>query len=170
MNDPKEKRWYELRVEGATDKREDVEKFFQSFRIEEKRKMTGTDIGKGSPYILGDEIATNCVIPFEDPQDRPKGSPPPVAKRFPDAVKMILNPRARFTDSARRRQVNGKVVFQVTFAANGSIADIKTQNSVDPDLRDQSVAAAMKMVFLPAKKDGKVCTSTKTVQYQFSIY
>jgi len=61
--------------------------------------------------------------------------------------------------------------LKVTFSANGGI---KTVVVVEKELKDglteQAIAAAMRIVFIPAKKNGKSHSVSKLVDYSFIIY
>ena len=82
----------------------------------------------------------------------------------------ILKFPANYTDLARRNEIQGEVLLRVTFLANGGIGSISVVSSLPYGLTEQAIAAAKKITFLPARKNGKKYAVVKTVQYTFSIY
>jgi TonB family protein len=88
----------------------------------------------------------------------------------PTPLKIISKPRANYTDAARQNQVQGKVVLRVTFSANGSIGAISVVSGLGYGLTEQAIAAARNIKFEPAKKNGQASSTTKSIEYSFTIY
>jgi hypothetical protein len=85
-------------------------------------------------------------------------------------LKIMSKPRPTYTDSARTNNVQGTVKLVVLFGANGKIGNIMPLTTLANGLTEQSIAAARKIQFEPAKKDGKPIAVVKLVEYTFSIY
>jgi TonB family protein len=83
---------------------------------------------------------------------------------------VVSRPRAAYVDSARMKHVQGRIAFRIYFSANGHISKIDVLKSLPDGLLRQAVFAALRLKFLPAEKDGKAIPTTKTVEYQFTIY
>lgn len=174
INDPKEKRWLELWVEGANDERADVKKFFESARLEANR--AGQEIEKGSPVMIGDDVRTDCKIERPITSDEPltaknrdKKIPVVRATKYPETPKLLIQPKPSYTDLARRRQVTGTIKMRVTFGAGGSISNIDVVKTLPDGLQERAIESALKLVFLPARKDGKICSMTKDIMYSFMV-
>lgn len=94
-------------------------------------------------------------------------------KVYPPGTKPLQirsKPRAFYTDLAREKCVQGKVVLKVTFLSNGQIGKIKVVKGLPYGLSEQAVTVAQKMRFEPAMKRGKPVSVTKKVEYTFTIY
>ena len=101
-------------------------------------------------------------------------SPTPVDKSdTPDGVtqevKIISKPRPGYTDSARQANIEGTVILRVVFLASGQIGSISAVKGLPNGLTEQAIAAARRISFEPAKKNGVGQTVTKQIEYPFSI-
>lgn len=95
---------------------------------------------------------------------------PKVVTGAAQAIKIISKPRASYTNDAREKLVQGKVVLKVTFLANGEIGPITVISGLAGGLTEQAIAAARAIRFEPAKIGSKPVSMTKTVEYTFSIF
>lgn len=69
---------------------------------------------------------------------------------------MMLNrPRAAYTKEARNRMIEGKVVLSLLVGVDGNVKDVKVVEGLPYGLTEQATAAASKMRFKPATKDGQ---------------
>lgn len=164
INDFENKRWFELWVTNGNEDKAEVKNFIKSIEI--NKNAQGIEIGKGSDRTLGDE--TEKINESENGETV--------------ALRIVSKPIARYTDAARKVQVQGTVKLRITFLANGGIGEIAIANTLPfgftmqdyvasiHGLTEQAVAAAKKIAFIPPKKDGKAFTVVKTVEYRFSIY
>jgi tetratricopeptide (TPR) repeat protein len=75
----------------------------------------------------------------------------------------------RYSESARRDQVSGKVVLKVIFAADASIQHIQLMQSPDSRLTEESIRAARLIRFTPETICGKPVSSPVQVEYDFYI-
>lgn len=78
--------------------------------------------------------------------------------------------KANSQSSAKESQVEGIVRLRVTFLASGEIGEIKVVSGLSKYLNEQAIAAARKIKFEPAKKNGVPYTITKNVEYNFKLY
>lgn len=85
-------------------------------------------------------------------------------------LKILSKPKAAYTDSARKRNVNGTVRLLVAFDASGKIGPILVAKALDEDLDGQAIRAARSMTFKPATKNGVPYSTIRTVEYSFQIY
>ena len=88
----------------------------------------------------------------------------------PDLMVVITRPKPGYTDLARRRMEQGKVVLRATFQANGMVGNIEVKESLKFGLTEAAIDAARKMAFLPARRNGVPVNTIKTVEYAFYIY
>jgi len=160
INDFNNKRWFEL---WATEEIENtnIKNFVESFKIDENPQ--GVEIGKGSDRTLGDEVATSEKTAGSEVEIKTNSS-------VTIPMRLILKPRARYTDAARQAQIQGTVRLRVTFLASGGIGSISPINELPNGLTAEAVKAASKIVFIPAKKNGESSNVAKIVEYSFAIY
>ncbi len=81
-----------------------------------------------------------------------------------------MKPRPSYTEAARQNQTQGTVRLRVTFLSNGAIGSVAPLTSLTDGLTEQAIAAAKKIVFIPATRNQIIQTVTKQVEYSFSIY
>ncbi|MBK9215836.1 MAG: TonB family protein [Chloracidobacterium sp.] len=126
---------------------------------------TGSGDGSGSGGGLGDGNG--------DGFGPGGGGPPPPPSRpvgVTQGIKILSKPRPGYTDSARQANIQGTVILRVTFLGSGGIGSISTVKGLPNGLTEQAIAAARRISFDPAKRDGIGQTVTKQIEYTFSIY
>lgn len=151
---PDKKGWVEVAVYSRKNSTMVDDRFLDSLRFTPDGDQ---EVGDGAPSIVGDVYA---------------GKSDPVADglQTDDALVIIANPRATYTESARRSNVQGSILLKVTLLANGSIGAVTVVRGLEGGLTEKAVAAAHKIVFLPKRVKGDPVTSVKTMEYTFSIY
>jgi TonB family protein len=122
-------------------------------------------------------VVSFCVFSFAQNSEasgggngQGKGVPTLAPCKPTESVRIISKPSASYTDAARKNGIEGTVVLKVNFAASGQIATIFPVSSLPYGLTEQAIAAARKIRFESAKKDGVPCSVIKGVEYKFSIY
>lgn len=135
----------------------------------------GTKINKGNTAIIGDILTANKETPSEEKKPAAPASPPkqmgtPSKAPNPDLMVVITRPKPGYTDLARRRIEQGKVVLRATFQANGMVGNIEVKESLKFGLTEAAIDAARKMAFLPARRNGVPVSTIKTIEYAFYIY
>ncbi len=176
-NDSKNNRWFEMVVVGAVENNKEVKNFFLSLKTE-KKTITGIEIGTGASRVLGDEIVKENTDKSTRSGGGGGGGNPngiltpqvPIDKSTTSGVRIVLKPRAFYTDQARKNQTQGKVVLRVTFSANGGIGSISVVSGLSDGLTEQAILAAQLILFIPAQRNGVRYSVTKPVEYTFTIY
>ena len=160
FDDSKKKRWIELVITHHKGVNVDEDRYLESLDL--TGAMKGINIGSGAKSSVGD------VLDYEPEviEDSLKAKQDATYEN----VRILAKPRPSYTDSARQNNVAGDVKLKVTFRANGSIGDISVVSGLQGGLTEQAIIAAKKVVFLPARKNGKLVTAALTIQYSFSIY
>jgi len=131
----------------------------------------GSGIGSGSGSGNGDGSGSGTG----DGTEGRNAPPPPPKKVEPVAVvsvpfKLISKPKPPYTDAARQNAVTGTVRLRVIFLASGQIGSISPVSGLPYGLTEQAIAAARGIKFEPAKKNGVPITSSKIMEYSFTIY
>jgi TonB family protein len=78
--------------------------------------------------------------------------------------------KAKYTEEARQNKVQGTVVLQVVFHANGSITDIRVVRGLPDGLTEKAIEAARKIRFNPAVKNGSPVSVRGTLEFSFNLY
>ena len=127
---------------------------------------TGAGSGIGSGY--GSGIGNGNGGGVGDGDDGPPPPPRPVG--VTQGLKILSKPRPGYTDAARTNNIQGTVILRVTFLASGQIGSISAVKGLPNGLTEQAIAAARRISFEPAKRDGQGQSVTKQIEYSFSIY
>ncbi len=159
INDSKNDQWFEFQVIGADETKTEVKNFLGSLKI---NKLDGIEIGSGAAQTLSDQLA-------QTPDNGVKNSVKPENSKL-EGVMIALKPRANYTDLTRKNNTQGKVVLRVVFSANGGIGAISVISGIADGLTEQSIAAARRIVFVPARRNGVAYSVAKLVEYSFTIY
>lgn len=83
---------------------------------------------------------------------------------------ITYKPKAKYTDEAKRNNVEGSVTVRVVFLASGGIGAITPVSDLPCGLTEQAILAAKQMRFKPQIKNGSPMTVVKSVQFSFTIY
>lgn len=160
INDFDNKRWFELWTTDANEANISIKNFVQSLKIE--KNPSGIEIGKGSSRILGDEMTGDKISSEENNQtDTDKEAV---------GLKIIVKTYPSYTETARKSGVQGTVRLRITFLASGGIGNISVLNALPDGLTEQAIAAASKIVFIPAKRNNKPISVAKQVEYSFVLF
>jgi TonB family protein len=84
-------------------------------------------------------------------------------------VQILYKPRPAYTAEARQLQLEGEVLLEVTFGANGQLQVNKVVRGLGHGLDEAAVAAANKMKFKPALRNGSSVDSTAVVHVMFQL-
>lgn len=85
-------------------------------------------------------------------------------------VRVLSKPEPQYTEEARRNQVTGTVVLRAVFASSGEVVSIHAVNEIPFGLTEQAIAAARKIKFVPAMKDGRPVSVYLHLEYNFNLY
>ena len=155
FDDLKNDKWIELSMTFRENIKPDFERYRKS--LEFVKNPNGKEIGAGAAQIFGDESLSK---ENDGETDSSKG----------EGILIVTKFSARYTDAAKDNNVQGSVNLRVVFLANGGIGSVIPASSLPYGLTEQAIAAAKKITFLPARKNGKKVSITKLVQYTFTIY
>lgn len=103
-------------------------------------------------------------------------APQPTAKAAPkrpgrlDApVEILSKPRPAYTEQARRLRIEGEVVLEVMFFADGKIAVVRVLEGLGHGLDEAAVEAAKKIEFSPARREGRAVDHEATLRIVFRL-
>jgi TonB family protein len=66
--------------------------------------------------------------------------------------------------------VTGTVTLQMVFSSSGGVTNIRTISGLPYGLTEKAIAAARRISFSPAMKDGRPVSQYIRVEYNFNIY
>ncbi len=76
--------------------------------------------------------------------------------------------KAEYTPKARANKVEGTVVLNAVFSAEGRVTGIRVLRGLPDGLTEQAILAAQKIRFEPAIKDGKPVSVRGNLEFNFS--
>lgn len=89
------------------------------------------------------------------------------AGTFP--VEITYKPTPKYTDEARKLNLEGEVLLEVMFAANGELHVNRVVRGLGHGLDEAAVTAATKIKFKPAQRNGAAVDSTAIVHVTFQL-
>ncbi len=87
----------------------------------------------------------------------------------PTSVEITYKPNPVYTDEARTLKLEGEVLLEVEFAANGQLHVNRVVHGLGHGLDEAAIAAANKMRFKPASRNGQAMDSTTIVHVLFQL-
>jgi len=91
-------------------------------------------------------------------------------KEVTTRVRVLSKPEPEYTEEARKNQVTGTIVLRAVFTAGGKVRGIVPLNVLPDGLTRKAIAAARKIRFVPAMKDGKPVSMYMQLEYSFNLY
>lgn len=89
------------------------------------------------------------------------------AETFP--VEIVYKPKPLYTDEARKLQLEGEVLLEVMFGANGQLHVNRVIRGLGHGLDEAAIAATNKIKFKPAQRNGSPVDFTGTVTVTFQL-
>lgn len=166
VSDVENGRWVELAIHGRENRTVNEERFLDSLDL---NGSEGKAIGDGASTTLGDVSSDFPATPVEQKAMAPD-LPSDQKAAVVDSLRIISKPRARYTDAARRANVQGNVLIKVTMLSNGSVGTVTPVKELPHGMTEQAIGAAKRLVFLPKRVNGVPVSVTQTFEYTFSIY
>ncbi len=122
----------------------------------------GRGDGRSSGHVqasgFGEQVAQNT------PHIQRENSGPP-----PTPVEITYKPNPAYTEEARNQKLEGEVLLEVEFGANGQLRVIRVVKGLGHGLDETAVAAANKIRFKPAMRNGQAMDSTAIVHVVFQL-
>jgi TonB family protein len=84
-------------------------------------------------------------------------------------VSIQEKPNPVYTAEARKLHVEGEVLLQVMFTANGQVRVLRVLHSLGYGLDESAMRAAEKIRFSPAQHEGHPVDSTATLHIVFQL-
>jgi len=84
-------------------------------------------------------------------------------------VVITFKPRPVYTEEGRQLKIEGEVLLQVVFSANGQIRIVKLVRGLGHGLDESAVRAAEQIQFKPALKDGQPADFEGILHIEFAL-
>ena len=84
-------------------------------------------------------------------------------------VEVIFKPKPVYTDEARRLNLEGEVLLEVMFGANGELHVNRVVRGLGHGLDEAAISAATRIKFKPAQRNGAAVDSTAVVHVTFQL-
>jgi len=159
------KRLYVLQAVSRAENNQITRNFFESVRLINQKQAAAPNASKNAkPDSVTSlpEIVENIPERLDDSQ--------PLQDKPDRSVIILYRPRARFSPEARRIGLSGNVKLKALFSSSGKITKVEILSSPGRELSEAAIKAAEEIQFLPAEKDGKLVSTYKTIEYNFSTY
>jgi TonB family protein len=86
------------------------------------------------------------------------------------APKATYMPDPEYSESARKKKINGTVTIAMIVTPEGKVRDLKVVKGLDKSLDKQALAAVSTWRFEPATKDGKPVAVHLSTDVTFRLY
>jgi TonB family protein len=83
---------------------------------------------------------------------------------------IIYKEKAQYTEEAKRNGLEGRVILEAVFAADGNLTNIQVYSGLPDGLTEKAIEAANKIKYRPATKDGKPVSVRGKLEFDFSLY
>ena len=83
---------------------------------------------------------------------------------------VAFRPEPVYTEEARQNAIAGSVILRAVFTADGTVTNIKVASGLPYGLEENAIAAAKKIKFIPAMKNGKFVSTWMQLEYFFNLY
>jgi Gram-negative bacterial TonB protein C-terminal len=164
-------RFYTFYGLSENDNDSSLSKFFGSLKFNESREQPKNSVTENKLADAITKLPVKIIVGTEDlvrgnvvnlPTQTPSlSTDKPVVNTF----KILSQPRASYTDFARRYGIAGAIQLKVMFLSNGTIGEIKVLSKLPFGLTNAAINAAKSIEFVPAP-----VSIAKTVEYRFILY
>ncbi len=123
------------------------------------------------PPVKAQQIKVSMVSQ-SDSNSNSSGQSEEIIYKTSDVTKMveiISKPKAEYTSAARKNGVTGSVFLWVVFRSSGAVTNIRISSGLPFGLSETAIAAARKIKFKPAEKNGQRVSLLMTVEYDFTL-
>jgi TonB family protein len=130
----------------------------------------GDGVAAPGPHGRGDR-STVVASGFGDAVAQGGGAVPEQVQKKPELqpVEIVYKPRPAYTPEALRQRVEGEVLLEVVFTASGSLHINRVVKGLGYGLDDKALAAAQRIQFRPARRDGQPYDCAALVHIIFEL-
>src|SRR5207247_9782280 len=85
-------------------------------------------------------------------------------------ARVLSKPEPQYTEEARRNQIAGTVILRVVFSRSGEVTNIQAIQTLYDGLTEKAIAAARRIRFVPATRNGRAVSMYMQLEYNFNLY
>ncbi len=85
-------------------------------------------------------------------------------------ARVLTKPEASYTNAARQNRISGLVRLRAVLSFDGKVKYILVVRPLSHGLTEMAIAAARRIKFEPATKDGRPVSQFVTLEYSFSVF
>jgi len=85
-------------------------------------------------------------------------------------ARILSKPEPPYTEEARKNLITGTVVLRVVFSNSGEVTNIRAIQPLPMGLTEKAIAAARRIRFLPATRNGHPVSVYVQLEYSFNLY
>jgi TonB family protein len=85
-------------------------------------------------------------------------------------ARITSKPEPQYTEEARKNQISGTVTLRAVLSASGQVTNIRAVSRLPFGLTEKAIAAASRIQFTPAQKDGRAVSQYVQIEYNFNLY
>lgn len=126
-------------------------------------------VSSNAPVRATRNVAASGFAPAVAPATSTPALPSAEKKPFLLPVEIVYKPRPVYSEEARRRRVEGEVLLDVVFEASGSLHINRVVKGLGYGLDDNALAAARRIQFRPARRDGQPYDCAALVHIVFEL-
>jgi len=123
----------------------------------------GRRSGRGSAGVQSSGFGSQEIAQNAPHVQRLDNGPPTTS------VEITFKPNPAYTEEARNLKLEGEVLLEVEFAANGQLHVNRVVRGLGHGLDETAISAANKMRFKPALRNGQAVDSTAIVHVVFQL-
>lgn len=160
-------RIYVLAVLSSAPAAAETESFFKSFQMKPRLPVAAT-LGEGprKDPDIGD-VSNGGVGPGVGGLDYNRVFS---AREATERARVLSKTEPSYTESGRKYGVQGTVVLRAVFSKEGRVTNIKVVKGLPHGLTQAAIAAAQRIEFTPAMKDGHAVSQYFQLEYNFNLY
>ena len=134
-------------------------------------RSTGFGDGVASSVPRGRSAGTVMPGGFGEVVAKSGDSAPQRIEKKPDIqpVEIVFKPRPQYTPEARQLRLEGEVLLEVVFTASGELHINRVVKGLGHGLDDSALAAAQRIQFHPARRDGQPYDCAALVHMVFEL-
>ena len=167
-------RVYIFEAVGDTRSQPAIERFLKSVTLDMKAKAKNIARLQASRETAErEELKRSVTLPSPDEAKTQTTAPQEQVFAPRDVTRkaiLIARTKPQYTDGAREEGIAGTVVLRAVFSSSGDITGIRAVRGLPYGLTENAIAAARRIIFIPAIKDGRFVSQYIQIEYNFNLY
>jgi len=159
-------RIYVLVILSSAPRPSETESFFTSFAMKSRLPVAAT---LDADRLIGPD-KTNSDSGISAGTGGPDYNRVFAPREVTERSRVVSKAEPSYTESARKYGVQGTIVLRAVFSKEGQVTNIKVVKGLPHGLTQAAIAAAQRIEFTPAIKDGHAVSQYIQLEYNFNLY